>query len=269
MLDIKLWSCTWTWWGEILVVMLTLLDTLGKSLIILYLQCSFWLFPMPCEGFWESNLSGIPAPQFHVTCPLCPTDIFMVSSLSRNCIILHQLLCHYGGCQSLGHQLQMCTTSSHPCDEQGLSPNSLAPLWVVGAAQHCLMPTLGLEWNRRNRSDPWSQERTGTVKDTAKCQSSGQLPMHRHGSWSTGEPSSLPEGMGQTGLLGPQWVTKCHRIERKKSAIITAKRFCLSSVEDYKSVWNKACSLLTDISNWTTSKRHCTVSQKNYTGSYV
>lgn len=49
----------------------------------------------------------------------------------------------------------------------------------------------------------------------------------------------------------------------RESAILTA------SVEEYKSIWNKACSQMTDISNWTTSKRHCSFSQKNYSGSYV
>lgn len=52
------------------------------------------------------------------------------------------------------------------------------------------------------------------------------------------------------------------RVERTEPAIITAIRHSLSSVEEYKSLWDKACYQMGDISNWTTSKRHCTATQK-------
>lgn len=48
------------------------------------------------------------------------------------------------------------------------------------------------------------------------------------------------------------------RVERTEPAIITAIRHSLSSVEEYKSLWDKACYQMGGISNWTTSKRHCT-----------
>lgn len=43
-----------------------------------------------------------------------------------------------------------------------------------------------------------------------------------------------------------------HRAERKDPTIITATRHRLSSVKEYKCVWNKACCQMGDISNWTT-----------------
>lgn len=91
----------------------TLQDTLGKNLIILYLQCSFWPFPMQREGFGRavfqeyllhSSVVCVPhAPLVFTGCPACQDTVGLVIPA----IILHQLLCHYGGCQPLGHQLQM------------------------------------------------------------------------------------------------------------------------------------------------------------------
>lgn len=190
MLDLKLWSCTWTWWGDILVVMLTLLDTLGKSLIILCLQCSFWSFPMQCEGFWESSFSGIPAPQFYMMYSPCSTGIYTVSILSGNCIILHQPLCLYRGCQPLGHQLR-CAQHPHipVMSRDCLQISCHLSESLVQCSEHCLMPALGSEGTE------WSIASSTLGQDLVKCWSSGLLLTHRHGSWSTGDPSSLPEGM--------------------------------------------------------------------------
>lgn len=106
------------------------------------------ILAMQYEGFWESSFSGAPAPQLCCISPMPHWHLHMVCSLWRHCIILHHLLCHYRGCQLLGHQLQMCITSSYPCDEEGLSPDSLPPLKAFGAAPWELFdacPGIGVE----------------------------------------------------------------------------------------------------------------------------
>lgn len=201
--------------------------------------------------------------------PHGPTGVHTVSTLSRHCgagdSSQHppSAALYYGGCQPLGHQLQTCTTSSRLRDEHGRSPASLPPLWACGAARCGLFD-----------ASPWHRTEAGVIRGVKGDRTKWSVRLLVCSSRVGMAPRALeiPADFQKAGhrqtCLGHDGSAQ-HRVEKKEPAIITAIRYSLYSVEEYKSIWNKACYQVGDTRNWTTSKRNCTLGQKNHFGSYV